>query len=322
MHPYLLLLAAATLISATCGGAVFLHHRRQWDSQLLPGALFVGVGGWNLCQLLACLAPDPAHADLWFRLAGFGCLYIGPLALHIFMEAAGGQKPRIRVALGGLYGSATALLLAALFTDLILVRAEPAPWGYYSVAGPLFFLANLNAVLGVTLGVTLFWRRAEQFSEAERRQLPWFASALALPVVVSSVTDGLLPTLGIPFPTLGSITLACVSVVTVWIVVHFGYSMLSPGPFATEILALLPDGVVMLRPDERIRSANEGLARLSGRSVEDLEGRHIGELLSWSFEAEEFDEVDCELVGSSGRRVPVSVSASALRDHGLGQRSD
>ena len=313
MHPYLLLLAAATLISAACGGALFLHHRRHWGSQL-SGLLFVGVGIWNLCQLLACLAPDPVHADLWFRLGGFGCLYIGPLALHIFMEAAGGQHPRIRVALGGLYGSATALLLAALFTDLILVHAEPAPWGYYAVAGPLFFLANLNAMIGVTLGVTLFWRKVEQFSEAERRQLPWFASALALPVVVSSVTDSLLPTLGIPFPTLGSIALACMSVVTVWIVVHYGYSMLTPGPFATEILALLPDGVAMLRPDERIRSANEGLARLSGRSVEDLEGQHIGELLSWSFEAEEFDEVDCELLGTGGNRVPVSVSASALRD--------
>ena len=111
MHPYVLLLGAATLISTACGGAVFLHHRRHRGSQL-AGLLLVGAGGWNLCSLLACLAPDPARAAFWFRVAGFGCLYIGPLALHVFMEAAGGRRPRIRMALGALYGSATALLMA------------------------------------------------------------------------------------------------------------------------------------------------------------------------------------------------------------------
>jgi signal transduction histidine kinase len=137
---------------------------------------------------------------------------------------------------------------------------------------------------------------------------------MAVPFAVATVTDAVLPVLGVPFPPLASPALAFLAVITVWIVVHYGYAMLLPGQFAPEILAMLPDGVAMLRIDERIRSANEGFARLAGRSVEELEDMPIGEILSWSFESEDVDDVDCEVIGPSGRRVPVSVSASAIRD--------
>jgi PAS domain S-box-containing protein len=321
VHWYVPLLAAATLISAACGGAVFLHHRQHRGSQR-AGLLLFGCGYWSACQLLACVAPDPARADAWFRAGAFGWVFIGPLTLHVFMDALGDTRRQVRLARNLLYAIAGALLLATFSTDLVLRAARPVAWGYWIEVGPLYALTHMNATLGVGLAGAISLRVLARLSDAERRQVPWLALAVAVPLVVSTVTDCLLPVLGVPFPPLATAALAFLSLLIVWIVVHYGYSVLTPGSFASEILSLLPDGVVMLRPDERIRAANQGLARLTGRSVEELHDLQIGELLTWSFESEEFDDVDCELVARSGRRVPVSVSASALRDrqgHVLGR---
>jgi signal transduction histidine kinase len=313
VHPYIPLVAAATLISAACGGAVFLHHRNHRGSQL-AGLVIFGFGFWGACQLLAFLTPDREEATFWFRTSSFGWMFIGPLALHIFMEAMGDRRRGIRTIRNLLYAASCALLLLTVSTDWIVAGARPVAWGHWLVVGPLYPLAHLLTTIGVATAATVALRGLGRLSDAEKRQVPWVALAVALPFTVATVTDGLLPFLGIVFPPLGTVSLAVLSSLSVWVVVYYGYSVLTPGPFAAEILELLPDGVVMLRPDERIRAANQGLARMSGRSLLALENRPIGELLSWSSEADEFDEVDCELIGTTGRRVPVSVSASALRD--------
>ena len=332
MHPYVLLLAAATLVSASCGGAVALHHRDHRGSQL-AGALIFGCGYWSLCQVLACLSPNAAWAAIWFRVSGFGWLYIGPLTLHIYMEAVDDRRLWVRRARDGFYVAGTVLLASVLWTNWVIAGAEPVAWGYHFRAGPAYLLTHglatlgvglgarrwrqigrAHATLGVGLGVAIAWRRLSRLSDAEMKQLPWVGVAMATPFAVATVTDAILPALGIPFPPLASTALAFLAVVTVWIVVHYGYSMLLPGPFAAEILSMLPDGVALLRPDDRIRIANAGLARLADCSPEELADMPIGELLSWGFESEEFDEVDCEVIGASGRRVPVTVSALGVRD--------
>jgi signal transduction histidine kinase len=111
--------------------------------------------------------------------------------------------------------------------------------------------------------------------------------------------------------------------ISVWVVNHFGYSVMTPGGFSQDILRLLPDGVAMLRPDGRIRAANEGLSRLAATPIARLEGMPVSELLTWSFDAAEHDEeVDCELRTAGGGRVPVAVTSELLHDrqgHDLGR---
>jgi signal transduction histidine kinase len=313
VHPYVPLLAAATLVSASCGGAIFLHHRDHRGSRL-AGALMFGCGYWSLCQLLACLSTGPAQAELWFRISSFGWLYIGPLTLHIYMEAVDDRRTWVRRTRDGFYLAATALVGMVFFTDWVIAGAMPVPWGYLFRAGPAYMLSHGLATLGVGLGIAIAWHTISRLSDAELRQLPWVVVAVGTPFAVATVTDAILPVMGIPFPPLASVALAFLALVTVWIVVRYGYSMLLPGPFAAEILAMLPDGVALLRPDDRIRSANAGLARLAERTPEELEDTPIGELLSWSFDSAEFDEVDCEVIGASGRRVPVTVSSLGVRD--------
>jgi two-component system NtrC family sensor kinase len=313
VHPYVISLGFASLISAACGGAVFLHQRQHRGNRL-AGLLLLGCGYWALMELLANLAPDAETASQLFRLSCFGPNLIGPLFLHIFLESAGDDRPLYRWLRNGLYGVGFGLSALALGSDLFMKGATTSYWGYHLQVGPLFPVAYLTGAIGATTGLALGFGVVDRLSDGERMQLPWVIAGAAVPMSISGATDLVLPMLGIHFPPLGSIALAFVALLIVWIDVRFGYSLLTPGSFATEILETLPDGVALLRPDDRIRSANKGLAQLAGRSAQSLQDLPIGELLSWSFDAEEFDEVDCELVNRDGARIPVAVAGSSLYD--------
>jgi PAS domain S-box-containing protein len=101
-----------------------------------------------------------------------------------------------------------------------------------------------------------------------------------------------------------------------WGFYRYGYSLLAPGTFANQILETLPNGVAMIRIDGRIRSVNETMARMCGRSAESLVGVDVGQLLS-GFDgdfADEVREAESQLEARSGSRMAVSVSSTSLCD--------
>jgi signal transduction histidine kinase len=79
---------------------------------------------------------------------------------------------------------------------------------------------------------------------------------------------------------------------------------------AAEILGILPDGVALLGADERIRFANTSLAKLCGRTADELAGTPIDELLVRHPDQPE----RIELRTAAGKSLPVSVSSSPLGD--------
>jgi PAS domain S-box-containing protein len=94
-----------------------------------------------------------------------------------------------------------------------------------------------------------------------------------------------------------------------------GYFLLAPGAFTREILETLRDGVALLHPDGRIRTCNEGLARLVGNAAEQLRDAPIADFLPELPPAgeAEFSERGFALAPASGETIPVSVSSSLLR---------
>jgi len=153
-------------------------------------------------------------------------------------------------------------------------------------------------------------------SPAEQRQTRWLFIGLLVPLVIASFTDGVLPMLGVQFPRLGvaSITLLVASVA--WTFHRYGYSLLAPRDFASEILSTLREGVALLRLDGRIHMTNPAMGRLLGVSPASLEGRSMVELLDVEFgdPLEEVSEFECTLTPDDGHPTPVSICTSLLRD--------
>ena len=313
MHPYTLLLAFACLVCAGCGGALYLQAPSRRVHQL-AALLLVGCAHWALCQALLTMTRDPVTARQIFDVAVPGWIFVGPLMLHIAMEMAGTQRRQVFWLRNAVYACSIAILPLCWWTDWVSTPGDRTSWGWTYEMGPGLSIFGCVALVAVGAGALCLHGAARGLSDAERRQIPWVASAVAAQITLTTVTDLVLPAFGIDFPQLGTIGLAMLGGLSIWFVNHFGYSVVTPGGFSAEILRLLPDGVAMLRPDGRIRAANEGLARLAAQPVQRMDGMPVSELLTWSFDSADHDEVDCELRTAGGGRIPVAVSSEQLRD--------
>ncbi len=322
MHLYALVPAAACLICGVSAGYVSGREVRRPGAR--PGAaLLLGAAWWALCELAWNLSPDPASALRWMRASAPGWIFLGPLVLHLFVAAGGDRGVRRRLLLPSLYAASTGFLLLGWLTPALLAGASRTSWGFGLVPGPAFLPLYVVTMAGIAAALGILARMLrEARSAAERSQRPWVLLCVATPLGLASVTDVALPLLGVQAPRLATASFACVGALTFWILHRFGHSVLSPGSFADEILATLPDGVALLHPSGGIRSVNPGLAKLTGRSREALEALDFAALFETPGVAPgEGKEDSARLRGASGEAIPVAVASSPLRDqrgHELG----
>jgi two-component system NtrC family sensor kinase len=90
--------------------------------------------------------------------------------------------------------------------------------------------------------------------------------------------------------------------------------MLAPGAFDHEILATLPEGVALLRPDGRVRSANAPMALMLGLPQAAVPGLRLEERLSAPIPALPEGEMECELRRDGRSPLAVAVVARTLCD--------
>lgn len=312
MNAYLLLPLLACVASATLAVGVLARDARHRANRVAAG-LMLGVAVWAACEVLWNAASEPAVVLRLVRLSSIGWIAIGPAALQLFVDLTGASRGRVRRALPVLYGVSAAFLAIALATPWMHESVVRTSWGWGYRFGPAypFFYAFTVTCLGAALAIGVRHVRHDG-SPAERSQARMLMVGIGVPLVVASGTDGLLPLFGYQPPRLGttSFTVLCASIA--WGVYKHGHSLLVPGHFAPEILATLPDGVALVRPDGRIRSANDGLARLLGLPVAELEHREIGEWLPASV-LEPGVEREVTLT-TPGGPLPVSVSTALLGD--------
>jgi signal transduction histidine kinase len=313
MHPYVWLVATCALISALCAGGIFAHDPRGRASRR-GAAMLLASAYWAICETAWNLAPDAGTALAWVRASAPGWLFIGPVVLQLFLEAEGGDWPRLRRLVRPLYAAAFVLLGLTWFTPWVVRGVERTSWGWGYLIGPLHPAMYAVEMLGIVPGLRVAGQLLGNLSSpAERRQRPWLAVGITAPICAASITDVLLPMLGVQAPRLATTTMACLGAIGFWNTLRFGHSLLTPGTFAEQILATLPDGVALLHPDGRIRSANPSLAAISGFPSSDLPGMNVARLLGPLGEVGG-DAAERALLRASGESIPVSIAGSDLRD--------
>jgi len=279
--------------------------------------LLLGAAWWGVFEALWTLAPDAETALLLLRLSAPGWIFIGPICLELFLADAPDGPGRLRTMRMIAWGAATIALVIEWTTNWIHIGMEPVPWGWAYRFGPLYAPWYAFTVLTSTAGIFAALRRLRSAAApAEQGQSPWFLAAVGVPMSIGSASDGLLPLLGLQVPRLGVASFAVLGVVITASIHRFGWSAVIPGSFTGVIFDSMPQGVALIAPDGRVRIANPGLASLLGRPGTGLAGTPAGDFLpGLELRADaEIRERECELVLLDRTRVPVSVSASPLRD--------
>jgi len=315
MHPYALLVAAACLTSAACAGFMAARGARRTGARLVA-AIFLGTAWWALCDLAVCLVTSREAALAWLRASAPGWIFLGPLVLHFFATLAGDRSVRTRRLIQLFYATEVGFLGLVAFGNAMVANVRPANWGWQVSPGPAL-PAYYAATMASSAAALVFLRRRlrDVHSPAERMQHSRVIAAFATPICVASIADVALPLLGVSAPRLGSLSFACLGLLGVWLVHHYGYSALTPGTLADEILQALPDGVALVQADRRIRRANPALARLVGSSREQLEGIVLDALFEAPAPAPVAGrDASARLLRPEGAPIPVGVGTVALRD--------
>jgi PAS domain S-box-containing protein len=299
--------------------AILVRDTRRRASRLAV-ALAVCGAWWAGCELFWNTTTDAQAALFIVRLAAPGWLIIGPVVLHLFLELTAHPARHHHGPLALLYAAAATLSILDFTTSLLHTGVQPTSWGWGFEVGPLFVVgllfASTSLFTGLVIGFREFRRRG---SAAERRQLNFVLVGLAAPLLISTMTDGVLPLLGYQLPRFGSASLTLVAGTLMITSQRFGFSLLAPGAFAYEILATLRDGVALVRSDGEIHSVNRAISRMVGASPLSLEGTQLASLITPSADgaidpAAEVSELECRLWPEVGDPIAVSVTTSILRD--------
>ena len=308
-----LLACAALLVSAT---TILVRDPR--DAGNRQAALLIYCGAfWAFCQLLWNTSQDAASALALVKLSALGWVGIGPLTARFIVSVTGVRAPRMDRALRAYFVFCVAFVAITWLTPWVHSGVVRTAWGWGYTFGPLYPLFFLITVGSLLSGVSIAARAyRETRLESVRSQANWIAFGILQLLLVGSITDGILPFFGVRVPQLATTSFAVTGVLLALSLHRFGYSILSPGPFSREIGEAMSEGLLLVRMDGRVRSANGGLARIVGQTREQLEGRHVSEILALPRldPPRELRDQRGQIAGADGQRIPVSVTASLLRD--------
>jgi PAS domain S-box-containing protein len=315
VHWYLLAPMSACLISAVCAAVILdrdAHHR----ANRLSAFIVLGCSFWSFCEVLWNTASDPGVALALVRLSAFGFWWIGPVFLDLMLSATTLAAPRARLLLRIAYPVLSLMLPLVWFTPLYTAGVVRTSWGWGYVTGPLmpvyYAITIATVVAALAVGRRAFVRSR---SRSERQQARLLVVGIFAPVVGASVTDAILPMLGIQWPRLGTLSLSVLCAVITTSRMRYGYSVLAPGRFQREVFDALPDGIAILLLDGTLRTGNPAIARLLGCGLAELEGGSLADRLAIpAGELAALHDRSLEIATASGERIPVGVSGTTLRD--------
>lgn len=275
------------------------------------------IAFWSLGEFSWNLQPDPAVAELIVRATAGAWMMLGPACLHVYAELAGARRPLASRLVPISYGFSAAVFLVHLFTGWGLVGVEPAPWGYV-VRLDLNFSLLYAALSAPILYLLLGWRTMRPRAGLRGEQMAWPSLYLfvAAALGIATVTDIILPALGIQFPPLGTTGVVLVVFGIAYQLKRYGYSLLAPGAFASQILGALRDGVVLLRANGEVRVANSAFERLVGATRLEIRNVPFSQFApSLGVDPSGMTEdIECELTKRDGESIPVLISPTPLQN--------
>jgi signal transduction histidine kinase len=319
VHVYVLIPFCACIASATL--ALVLWTRALGGGLIKPVAwLFTATAFWAGLEVLWNLAPDAATAVELQRLSAIGWIPLGPLCLDAFLLTpgiSGGRRPAVRRWVRGLYALAAAGVVLTWTTPWMLAGAERTSWGFGASPGPLFpifYLATAGCI-GVSIAV---WMRGLRRTgdPGFRARGPFVTVAVAIPLLVTSATDVVLPLFDLQVPRLGTASFACLGVLHVFASYRYGLSVLLPEGFTEKVLHMLPDGIAVVGAASHVRTANQEMLNFLGAPKEQVIGRRLAPRLSVDVldRCDEVRDLECELEPHAGPPLPISLSTIPLRD--------
>jgi PAS domain S-box-containing protein len=236
---------------------------------------------WAFCTYMKTQSDSAASALFWGKVLSFWPLLI-PLMLQFALAFTESDLLRKKVTYVALYAPALMFSFIDLTTDYITGYPVLKPWGY-SNSIAYSFISQLDGVWAVVVGLIVLFIFTQYYKQTldktRKNQTIFVASAFAIPILLSTITDSLLPFAGFDFPILGSISGSLTAVFVVYAMLKYELFSLNPEIAAENIFSTMPDSVMLVSLDRKIVKVNRSLQKLTGYCEEEIIGRPIAEFM-------------------------------------------
>jgi PAS domain S-box-containing protein len=271
-------------------------------------------------------------ALFWMR-AGFLWIFAIPLELHFVMHFTERtklvEKKSTRLLL-----YVPALVFSTLWaTGLMSIKPVSVYWGWtYVRPQKNMFMDLLGIYVAIISSYELFlclqyYLRKAEHQKKQQTRLILTGFIITLILVLTTEPGGLLTHLKVQVPKLTSIGFVIESALLAYAIWKYELFALTPATAAESIIATLADALFLVNPEGRIVTANRATLKLLGYKEHELIDQPVDMILTQKETAgsrptqyeqllttDSIYDTETTLVTKGAKKIPVSLSASTVRD--------
>lgn len=279
--PFMMIYLIPAIVAAVL--AVFMWQRRYYRGGRPFTLLLIAIAWWNLCHALSIIDTTFEGTLFWSLLQNLGIVLIGPCWLLIALAYSGEWWRVPRWLRRGIFVPEFVALIFALTNNLhnlwwsTVVADTSRPFLWLSVTrGPAFWAHSVYAYVCLAVGIIVLIRSSWQAPPIHRLHSRLMLVAALIPAVgnIAFLSGVRAPWNDDPTPILLLISAALGIYTTV------RYHLFDLAPLAEqEVIASLPDGLIILDSRGLIVEINQHAPRLLGIEKERWIGRSLAHLV-------------------------------------------
>jgi PAS domain S-box-containing protein len=326
MNPYAWFSLFTSLICILIAFLVYFYDRKSVINKLFV-CILIWSFLWSLVEFLDFQASTPIEAALLSK-ALVAWPFYSAFLLHFALVYTESDFLKNKLTYLSIYVPAAVFMGIDLTTTWITAPPVQIRSGYqFSAALPVKPMgatieniwASALAVTALIICIVYYFRSLD---ENKRKQTKFIVLGFSFTVVSSLFTDAILPIVSIPFPSLNSIFTCLFSLTIAYAIWHYKLFKISPAMAAENIIAAMPDPLILASPEGNIIRVNDAFVMGTGYNEAEVSGKQLCELFLDRESAEklflEFSQTkeikgyETVFVNSAGEKRNVLISISVV----------
>jgi PAS domain S-box-containing protein len=271
------------LTSGIClalGVSVYFLDRKATLNKLFM-AILIFNAYWGFTEFMMYQADSAQTAYFWNKILVLWPFF-SALMLHFTLVFTESNLLKNRATYIFMYFPAAVFAVIDLTTDWISATPIQQPWGYAYAAPENSAVSTIDglwvstiAFLSVILCVMYYFRATDR---VKKQQAKFVTIGLAFPVVLSIITDSILPMTNVIFPSLENISSCIFTLFIGYAMLRYDLFHLNPEVAAENIFTTIPDSLILAGLDGKIVQANDALLEVSGFTKKEVIGKELSDL--------------------------------------------
>lgn len=281
------LLSLLTTITSSLFGTIVFYMKKEDQDNRVYFTLAIMYAYWAFTEFMFRQADLASTAEFWAKLS-FIWPFCVALGLHFALTFTKNKILKKPLTYALLYFPAMILSGIDLTTNLLFGPPELNFWGYARTLPNTNWIKTMSIfwvcivdILALLVCVMHYLKIKEK---AEQTQTRIVIVGLSISIVLALMAQVIFPLIGIIVPELVNVFTMLVTVsmgIAIW---KFGLFRLDPALVASNIIATIPDPLIVTNNHGKILTINKALIDFSGYKENEIIGTQIGSSNKSNFE--------------------------------------